>query len=272
MGLADSEAGPATASLSGRSPAASVTAEFLHAHDELAERPLWRRILGLSPLSVESRSLFWDVMGELEVGRALAQLGEEWTVFHSVPLGPDVADIDHLAVGPGGVFTINTRNHTGQLVAVAGRSVTASGHRLPHVRHSELELGHAEALLSEATGLRVTAHAILVIVDPEQLHVSESPRDVAVLTSHQLARWLSRRPPVLEQSEVALIVRSAEQEKTWRPKLAVLGDGALHSQRFEKIRREVAAARFIRQMWVLGLSIALLGALIVAGSIHFAAL
>jgi hypothetical protein len=33
----------------------------------------------------------------------------EWTVLHSVPVGTGSTDIDHIAIGPAGVFTLNTK-------------------------------------------------------------------------------------------------------------------------------------------------------------------
>ena len=54
----------------------------------------------------------------------LAQLGPEWTVLHSVPVGRGKSDIDHIAIGPPGVFTINTKFSPGKDVWVAGRGMS----------------------------------------------------------------------------------------------------------------------------------------------------
>ncbi|MBG6212216.1 hypothetical protein RCH23_000129 [Cryobacterium sp. CAN_C3] len=45
----------------------------------------------------------------------LSKLGPEWTVLHAVPVGSGSSDIDHVVIGPAGVFTINTKNHTGKI-------------------------------------------------------------------------------------------------------------------------------------------------------------
>ncbi|MGA5029945.1 nuclease-related domain-containing protein [Streptomyces cellulosae] len=59
-------------------------------------------------------------MGPLEKGisggaasgsRAEPLLGSQgWRALHSIPLANKV-DIDHLLIGPGGVFSINTKHH-----------------------------------------------------------------------------------------------------------------------------------------------------------------
>src|SRR5690606_36128291 len=48
-------------------------------------------------------------LGELEVGRLLDQLDSEWFAFHAVPVGSAGSDVDHIVIGPGGVFTINSK-------------------------------------------------------------------------------------------------------------------------------------------------------------------
>jgi hypothetical protein len=52
--------------------------------------------------------------GEEEVGGRLRKLGNAWHVLHvlhAVPVGTNGGDIDHVVIGPPGVFTLNTKNH-----------------------------------------------------------------------------------------------------------------------------------------------------------------
>jgi nuclease-like protein len=56
--------------------------------------------------------------GEEEVAWRLRKLGGEWHVIHSVPVGEKGADIDHVVIGPGGVFTLNAKNHSRHRVTV----------------------------------------------------------------------------------------------------------------------------------------------------------
>ncbi len=60
--------------------------------------------------------------GEETVARRLALLPPQWTVFHGMAVGIDLhrgggADIDHVAIGPNGVFLIETKNWTGAISA-----------------------------------------------------------------------------------------------------------------------------------------------------------
>lgn len=59
--------------------------------------------------------------GEKELARQLARLSDEYTVFHGVDMGPGGGDIDHLVIGPTGVFCIDAKNWTGNIVARDGK-------------------------------------------------------------------------------------------------------------------------------------------------------
>jgi len=56
---------------------------------------------------------------EEKVGEALDALGD-WRVFHNLLL-PELGDVDHLAVGPGGVVLVETKSQRGTLVVSRGR-------------------------------------------------------------------------------------------------------------------------------------------------------
>jgi Nuclease-related domain len=49
-------------------------------------------------------------LGERLVGEHLGGLGDTWRVLHAVPLGRRGKDIDHLVLGPRGLFVINTKH------------------------------------------------------------------------------------------------------------------------------------------------------------------
>jgi Nuclease-related domain. len=47
-------------------------------------------------------------------------------VFNDVPIGQLGANIDHVVVGPGGTFTVNTKNRSGK-VWLAPRTLLVNG-------------------------------------------------------------------------------------------------------------------------------------------------
>jgi len=65
--------------------------------------------------------------GEVEVARRLRKLGEGWKFLHGVPVGAGDSDIDHVVIGPAGVFTINTKIHRGGRVSVNNQAIYVNG-------------------------------------------------------------------------------------------------------------------------------------------------
>jgi len=90
-------------------------------------------------------------VGEEAIGARLEKLSAQgWRVLHSVPVGENGSDIDRLAIGPGGVWTINTKNHRGKKIWVAPRQIRGGGHVVPYVRNSEFEANRVRRILLAA--------------------------------------------------------------------------------------------------------------------------
>jgi hypothetical protein len=54
-------------------------------------------------------------------------LGPSWRVLHSLVVSEEGTDLDHLVIGPHGVYCINTKNHPGHSVWVAGNTFMVNG-------------------------------------------------------------------------------------------------------------------------------------------------
>ncbi|ANJ28105.1 nuclease-related domain-containing protein [Agromyces aureus] len=172
----------ATVSLSGRPAAASVIAECLREQALVPPRSPLARAIGRSPLSSESQSWYLGAIGELEVARRLERLDPSWRVLHAVPIGTGKSDIDHVVIGPSGVFTINTKHHEGKEVWVGAKRLLVNGQRTDHLRNAEFEAKRAAQRLSAATGTPVAVTPVIVIVAARRLTIREQPANVRVLT------------------------------------------------------------------------------------------
>ena len=240
------------APLTERFAAQSVIEELLAVQALVPPRSLPRRLFGASPLSDASWPWYRGALGEIAVGRILAGLGPEWLVLHAVPVGSGWSDIDHVLVGPAGVFTINTKNHAGQSIWVAGQTLVVSGNKLRHLYNSAREAARASQLLSTAAGAAVDVTGVVVIVEPRRLTIREKPRQVIVLSDRQLLGFLSRRRAVLSADQVDRIVNAAVKARTWHTKPTVPGDSDELIRNFTALRRLVDQARRRRVAWVLG--------------------
>ncbi|MCU1506159.1 MAG: hypothetical protein QOG18_397 [Microbacteriaceae bacterium] len=229
------------------------------------QRSALARFFGATPLSVDGQQWFSDALGEITVGALLSRLGPEWVVLHTLPSAElfvadsgrradqagtgEINDIDHLVIGPAGVFTINTRNHAGQDIWVEGRTVIVAGNPFPHIRDSEHGVGRAERLLADVRGDTTVVRGVLVIIEPRTLAIRDMPRDLQVLASADLLDWLADQPVVLAPDEARRIADAAKKAGTWWQGHDLVGAQSPLAG-FDDLRRRVDRARMLRELWV----------------------
>jgi hypothetical protein len=233
----------------GRVPGQSIMSEVVMLQRARRRRSGLARFFGLSPLAPSSRQLYTSALGELLVGDALDSIGPEWDVLHVVPVDDNTRHIDHLVIGPPGVFTLWSKNFPRQEVVVDGSTMTVGGHPVDDVADARAQAASASALLSEAAGYAVAVEPIIVVVDPRKLVIRRQPSDVTVVSSRQLLRWLTRLDRQLDGADVAYISDVSDRETTWHlPDEPVHDAQELHSD-FAALREEVTNAAFVRLAW-----------------------
>lgn len=170
-------------------------------------------------LGVHTEERAWRVGadGEERVARRLRKLPERWHVLHAVPVGERDSDIDHVVVGPAGVFTLNTKNHSRSKVWVAERSFLVNGQRTDYLRNARHEASRASRLLSAACGWDVAVEPVIVVL-AAQLTIKAQPDGVHVVARRQIARWLLRRPTRLDPGAADRIFDQARRDIVWRPR------------------------------------------------------
>jgi len=234
--------------------------ELLRTQAEVAPRSRVARIFGMSPLSHETHALYRGVVGEIEVGEALDRLGPEWAVRHTLPVEAGLGDIDHLVIGPAGVFIVATKNHSGLNVWASQRTLMVAGVRQPHIRNMEYEMGSAERILSAASGSAVEVSGILAVVAAKSLVVREKHRDVAVLAAANLVPWLQRHKRLLSPEEVARLGTAASLASTWSSEHTTDDRPQLVREQFEALRTEVRRAWTVQLSWAIGTTVVGVGA------------
>lgn len=162
--------------------------------------------------------------GEVAVAKQLARLDSRWRVLHSVPVGSGDSDIDHIVIGPAGVFTVNAKNHPNANVWVGGDSFMVNGKRRMYVHSSRYEARRASTLLSAKVGYPVPATGVIAVLGARGgFTIREQPRDgeVVVVARIEIARWFDRLPRVLSDDQVEEIYQAARRSTTWvEPKKA----------------------------------------------------
>jgi len=181
-----------------------------------AQAPVANMIARVFGMNTDERSWRVGAKGEEKVGRELAKLGTDWHVLHAVEVGSNGSDIDHVVIGPSGVFTLNTKRHPGGKVWINDNAVWVNGHGTDYLRNSRFEASRAGRLLSKACGSIVRVTPALVFVDLDSFTIKHMPDDVHVTTRYQLVSWLRSLPTTLDASAVDAIFATARLGSTWK--------------------------------------------------------
>lgn len=193
----------------------------LQAEAELIEMRARSRVrtslLRLLDANTQERRWRRGAEGEEAVAARLARLTKHgWLFLHSVPVGTRGSDIDHVAIGPGGVFTLNAKNHRGKKVYVNRNGVRVAGQRVPYVRNAQHEAERAGTLLTTATGFPVFVTGVVVVLADELTHKGH-PDPVKVVGRRDIAGWLRSHPARLSPDQVLTVYDVARRSTTWRP-------------------------------------------------------
>lgn len=151
---------------------------------------------------------------QVEVGRQLQKLGPGWFTLHSIPIAGDRA-IDHLVIGPPGVFLLSSKNHLRDRVRVDEDGVKVNNRPTPYVQEVRTDAQEAGRLLSLAVGDDVTVRPVVVIMS-RYFSVRSQPEDVRVVGRSAVSGWLMAEPDsqLFERSKE--VFGHAHRGSTWR--------------------------------------------------------
>ena len=197
-------------SLVGRAAGASAAEKARELRQDEPVRSLVARLLGVH---TDERAWRVGAQGERVTARWLGRLPKGWHVFNDVPLGERGANIDHVVVGPAGVFTVNAKNLSGT-VWVGSRVLLHNGHKTSYLPKAVAEAKRAARLLTSAVGRSVDVHPILAIVADEWT-IKQRPSDVFVGSPRSVKKWLQGLPSRLSSAEVVAIGSAASKPATW---------------------------------------------------------
>ncbi|MEV7198229.1 nuclease-related domain-containing protein [Streptomyces sp. NPDC093510] len=166
------------------------------------------------------RETEWDsyrkgLAGEVRVGAELERLGRRgWRVLHSIEL-PRQVDIDHLLIGPGGVFCINTKRHLGKAVWVGDEMVRVNhGKPQPYGRKSKAEARRVQNVLEKYTGLLLQVDPVLVFVGVTDLDRAATQLAVRVYREREVST-LGPLSGVLTPDQVETVYTVARHRGAW---------------------------------------------------------
>ncbi|WP_203568279.1 nuclease-related domain-containing protein [Aestuariimicrobium ganziense] len=141
--------------------------------------------------------------GEERTAKELAKLPKEWTVLHDIDTGR--GNIDHLVVGPAGVFVLDTKNWSGT-VEVSGSVafITPWGAKRPNRwdgSSAVLSLARQTSdRIASVSRIRQWVNAGVVIWSefPERISGERTP----FIAGDHLVEWLTSQPTRLQPEHV----------------------------------------------------------------------
>ncbi|WP_343234503.1 MULTISPECIES: nuclease-related domain-containing protein [unclassified Streptomyces] len=160
-------------------------------------------------------SWFKGLAGERKVGAELERLtAYGWKVLHSLPLTRG-GDIDHMLIGPGGVFTINTKNHPGKSVWIGDTMVKIDhGPARPYVVKSRAEAERARTVLASHCSFPVPVEPVLVFVGVKELPVVPTQLAVRIYREREVAA-LGPLTGKLSPEQVDEVYAVARHRRAW---------------------------------------------------------
>ena len=197
-------------------PGAAVRERAQQEWDEYhARKPVISNVARFLNMNTPDRSWAQGADGEEVVGARLQQLESlGWRALHAIPIGTRGSDIDHLLIGPGGVFTINTKNHDRAKVWVSDRVIMVNGQKTDHLRNSRYESERVSKILSRATPWSVPVTATVIIL-ADTYTVKRLPEDVLVIRRRDVPNHFKRLPAIYSDEAVDVIYEAARRSTTW---------------------------------------------------------
>ncbi|MEC3998017.1 nuclease-related domain-containing protein [Actinacidiphila sp. DG2A-62] len=154
--------------------------------------------------------------GEQAVGESLEALkARGWRILHAVRW-PSGADIDHMAIGPAGVFTINSKHHPDARVWVGDHVIRVNNRTTDHVRFSLNEADRTAKLLRYWCGWPVSVQPVIAIVGAAGMKITTTAPPVLVVDGLSIAEHLASLPQHLPEYRVSSVFEVARRADVWK--------------------------------------------------------
>ena len=150
------------------------------------------------------------------IGERLDRLADEgWATVHDVPLGRQGTCVEHLLIGPGGLFTVTERRHPGAAIVGRGRAMSVDGQPVAYLRDARLEATRTQDRLLAAGCAQIHVRAVLVLQGKLDVDVLTTANDPLVVARHEVPSLFRRMPVALDERRVQALAKVARRATTW---------------------------------------------------------
>lgn len=178
----------------------------------------------------DDKSWRQGLRGEIAVGRALESAMKPrsgWRLLHSIRRNVKGTDVDHLLIGPGGIFSINAKFHEGKRVWLGERTILVGRTPQPHLGEARNEARQVKRVLDAAYPTPREVTPVVVIAGSASFSRGKTPPgDVVVIHVSEIPEWFESMGEPVRQWEVDALYDVARWERTW---LSSAADGPRRS-------------------------------------------
>jgi hypothetical protein len=150
---------------------------------------------------------------EQRIGDELADLPAGWFLLSPsriTVLDGTIDGVEHVVIGPGGVFLLRVEHRLAANVWVSEQAMTINGRTTNHLSEARFEARRAGRRLTKLCGFDVTVQSVLVLIGAT-IHTVSRPAEVHVRAQHDLHDWLCVQPVRLAAEAVAAINQCVDQ-------------------------------------------------------------
>jgi hypothetical protein len=207
------------------------------------------RFFGVPPVHQDDWKWFAGAVGERTVAQTLSALPAAWYVFHSLPIGTDESDIDHVVVGPPGIYSINTKHHAGKTIWVGSGTFMVNGQKQPYIRNSEHEAERLTRIVRSRFPWAPAVQPVIAVVNAKSITVKTTPRNVHIDSGQSVIRWLRKQRPAFSPDTVDQIAAFLDDPRTWRASEPINREQL--TAQFNDLSHAFHRARTIQTAWKL---------------------
>jgi hypothetical protein len=194
------------------SPGAAVEAKVREIEAERSAFVRW--VAKRLRLSLGADDWQTGLVGERIVGESLTQLSPNWRVLHAIQW-PSGADIDHLAIGPAGVFTVNAKHHAGARVWVGDRMIRVNNRSTDHLRMAVAEADRVARVLQAWCGWRVPVRPVVAIAGAANITFGGDRPSALVVDGARVHEQLTSLPSEIPEQRVPSVFEVARRKDVW---------------------------------------------------------
>jgi hypothetical protein len=175
-------------------------------------RSLVTRVLRVT---TDERTWRMEADGKRRVAARLARLEVDgWFAFHDLSVGDRTGVVDHLVIGPGGVFTVTTAVLNGRVWATE-EMVLHNAHPTAYLLDAGARARRVALCLGAAVGVPVDVRPVLAVFC-DDLKLKVQPAGVALVDGITIHRFFERQPVVFARREAFALATAAHRPTTWQ--------------------------------------------------------